>query len=210
MQDNNTGKKLSRQQKNVLNFIREYVRKYRTAPTQTEIAKHFGVQCSTITRHVQALRALNEIERIPGAHGLLVPEQTSGSFCSECNRTVNVCNNINQGALPENGVVMLNDKMIKHCPAEEFMACRISDDAMFDIGIHSGDIVLAVPVSCKSPRPGDLVVVATDEGSFTVRSFYPSGKYFELIPACSETDTQRHLYRNGIILGTIIQLIRNF
>ena len=210
MQENNTGKKLSRQQKNILNFIREYVRKHRTAPTQTEIARHFGVQCSTITRHVQALRALNEIERIPGAHGLLVPEQNPGSFCGECNRTVNVCRNIAQGALPENGVVMLHEKMLKLYPAEVFMACEISDDAMINIGVYCGDIVLAVPVSCKSPRPGDLVVLATASGGFTVRSFYPSEKHFELIPAHPETTTQRYLYRNGVILGTVIQLIRNF
>ena len=210
MQKENTGKKLSRQQKNVLNFIREYTRKNRTAPTQKEIARHFDLNISTISRHVQALRALNEIERIPGARGLLLPEQSPGSFCGACSRVVKISINTYEEPRQENGVVMLDDKMMQLCPAEQFTAYSISDDSMIDIGIHYGDTVLAVPVTCKPPRSGDLVVIATPEKTFTIRSFYPSDHFFELLPAHPGAVARRCLYRSGIILGTVVQLIRNF
>lgn len=56
---------LTKRQKQILNYIKEYIKKYEYAPTLEEIKRHFRLSSiSTIHQHIQSLQTLGYIARL--------------------------------------------------------------------------------------------------------------------------------------------------
>ena len=63
-------KKLTEKQKNILEFIKNFTRKNRMAPTVYEIANNFNVKTSTVFSHLKALQKKNYLVRSSKARSI--------------------------------------------------------------------------------------------------------------------------------------------
>jgi repressor LexA len=57
-------KELTKKQKDILIFVKKYVKENLYQPTRNEVGKHFGVSGVAITHHMKAMEKKGFIERI--------------------------------------------------------------------------------------------------------------------------------------------------
>jgi len=63
-------KDLTEKQKNIIDFIDDFIDREGMAPTVYEIADHFGIKTSTVFAHLKALQRKNQISRSSKARSI--------------------------------------------------------------------------------------------------------------------------------------------
>ena len=203
-------KVLTQRQQEILDFVREFSAQNQMPPTLNEIAAHFDIRCSSAAYHLEALRKKGWLERTPGARSIALKEKAAACSPDNCMRLIPVQQN-SDTVYPGSTHIGLSDEQLSLCPREQFIAFRIEDDSMFELGIHNGDIVLAVPPEFISYRPGDLVLAELPDGTHIVRSFFNySSRQFELVPANNDFESVTFPVASTVIKGVVVSLFRNF
>ena len=188
-------RKLTARQKEVLNFLRDRIEDKHVPPTLQEMAAHFGIARSTVAWHLEALSKKGMLVRDARARNItLTPRPEAGGALRRDARGI---------YLPDDGLA--------GCDPERIMTFTLDDDSMFDLGIHCGDTVLAVPVEDKAAEPGDVVLAKLPDGQWTVRSYFPLGRhYFELVPARFGFYEKRFRISSRVVRGVVIGLVRRY
>ena len=82
-------KTLTEKQRNILEFIEEFLDREGMAPTVYEIADHFGIKTSTVFAHLRALQRKKQLSRSSKARSRRTPcldtaciERSSGVLAS--------------------------------------------------------------------------------------------------------------------------------
>ena len=203
-------KVLTQRQQEILDFVREFSNQNQMPPTLNEIAEHFNIRSSSAAYHLEALRKKGRLERTPGARSITLKEKAAPCAPDNCLRLIPVQQD-SDTVYPGSSHVGLVDEQLSLCPRERFIAFRIEDDSMFELGIHNGDIVLTVPPEFISYRPGDLVLAELPDGTHIVRSFFNySSRQFELVPANSDFESVTFPVSSTVIKGVVISLFRSF
>jgi repressor LexA len=203
-------KVLTQRQQEILDFVREFSNQNQMPPTLNEIAAHFNIRCSSAAYHLEALRKKGWLERTQGARSIALKEKAVSCAPDNCLRLVPVQQD-SDTVYPGSTHIGLSNEQLALCPRERFIAFRIEDDSMFELGIHNGDIVLAVPPEFISCRPGDLVLAELPDGTRVVRSFFNhSSRQFELVPANSDFKSFTFPVSSTVIKGIVVSLSRNF
>lgn len=189
-------KTLTEKQKNILEFIEEFLDREGMAPTVYEIAAHFDIKTSTVFAHLRALQRKKQLSRSSKARSI-----------SLINRP-NSRNKVPQGALLipllgrsmpaprrrasniRRGKSASAPRLAPDCPPENLFALRVQGESMRDLGIYEGDIVIVAQTAVK-PGSGDIVVALLQGGEVTVKSFFPKTQgRIELRPANPEYNVQ--------------------
>ena len=202
---------LTDRQQEILEFIRTWSAEKQMAPTLNQMAEHFGVKCSTIAYHVEALRKKGRLDRTSESRSIVLKDQSSACLRRNCLRKIDIRQQGDSRPDGQNGSVFVPDEIIALCNLEQVIAFRMPDDSMFELGMHCGDTLLAVPVEFRPPAPGDIVLAVTPDGRTLIRSYYPfSARKFELIPANSDFPTETYPASGSVIRGVVMSLFRNY
>lgn len=172
---------LTPRQTEILEFLRKFRRKGKSAPTYREIAKHFGFKSpKAATDHVYALEKKGYVRRHGGrSRGieLLSPEDTS----TDKTISVPILGNIPAG-YPEkqtenkHGTLAVDKAMIGGSARHRLFALLVSGESMEGRGIHEGDWVVAD--ADLPPNEGDVVVALID-GENTLKTLAKQkGRFF--------------------------------
>ena len=201
-------KRLTARQREVLDYLEERITLQGFPPSLQEAASHFGVACSTIAYHLEALRRKGRLSRNARARSIVLREPPP--LCRKnCPRLIRP-----EEAAEQNGPsgVFVPDDVLALCNSDRLIAFTLDDDSMFDLGIHCGDTVLSIPVDRKKPAPGDIVLAQREDGKKIVRSYFPfNSRYFELVPAESSAFAPERIPVNSkVILGVVVLLTRRF
>ena len=70
-------RELSKRQREVLEFLRNYHSAHGMAPSVSEIAEHFGVSAATASGHLRALRGKHCLTRTSRARSIVLAERYS-------------------------------------------------------------------------------------------------------------------------------------
>ena len=203
-------KVLTQRQQEILDFVREFSNQNQMPPTLNEIAEHFNIRSSSAAYHLEALRTKGRLERTTGARSITLKEKAAPCAPDNCLRLIPVQQD-SDTVYPGSTHIGLSDEQLALCPRERFIAFRIEDDSMFELGIHNGDIVLTVPPEFISYRPGDLVLAELPDGTHIVRSFFNySSRQFELVPANNDFESVTFPVASTVIKGVVVSLFRNF
>jgi len=188
-------KTLTPRQQEVLDLLRSRIEGGGVPPTLEEMAAHFGVAPSTVAWHLEALRKKGKLVRDARARNIiLTPCPGEGGALRRDARGI---------YLPGDGLA--------GCDPERIMTFTMDDDSMFDLGIHCGDTVLAVPVEDRAAKPGDVVLAKMPDGRWAVRSYFPiSRRFFELVPAHFGFYEKRFRISSGVLRGVVAALIRRY
>ena len=201
--------RLTARQREILEFLDAYTASNRFPPSLKEAAAHFGVACSTIAYHLEALRRKGRLRRSAAARSIVLTNPKANCR-NNCPRRI--CAAADADAGRGNDVcVFAPDDVLSICGPERLIVFAADDDSMFDLGIHCGDAVLAVPVSERKPAPGDIVLAVTSGGKMVIRSYFPfNSRFFELVPAHSGFSSERYPTSGETLRGVVISLSRRF
>jgi repressor LexA len=197
-------KDLTPRQKEVLGFIKTFIRSHKFPPTIREVSSHFDISVKGAYDHVKALEKKNYIRcdmYRSRAIEVLDDEET------ESLRSVPVLGNVAAGRplFAEENYDGSIDIPVGMLPSGKHFALHVRGDSMEGAGIMDGDI--AVFRHQPDAESGNIVVAMVDE-AFTLKRFYREKNRVRLK---SETPAYPPIYTQNVrILGRLACIIRTY
>lgn len=200
---------LYRRQKQILDFIKQYIEKYGYSPTLGEIAEAIGVSSlATVHEHLQALVQKKVIKRFEGAvRGIEVVDQKISNILRGIELPV-------LGFIAAGQPIMTYtdpDATVKVSPSmisgkKRAFVLQVKGDSMIEDGILDGDYVIIEEQNTATD--GDIVVALLDNGLATLKRFFKEKNKIRLEPANSSMDP---IYATDVkIQGKCVGVIRRF
>ena len=197
---------ITRRQKEVLDFIQNFVERCGYSPSFEEIAHGLGLSSlATVHKHISnlerkglLLRAHNRSRSID-----IVPEKKRSSAVE-----IPMLGRIAAGQ-PVEGIVdretlSLNDLVDN----KSVFALEVRGESMRDDHIVSGDYVLIEKT--QTARQGEIVVALVDGSDTTLKRYYLEGSTVRLQPANTEMDPIYVPAARVAIQGRVLAIIRKF
>lgn len=203
--------KLTRRQKEILDYIKKFSAKYKYPPSVREIAANFSLSSpATAHVHIQKLIARGYLKRGKGSNHLLeilVPNEYEK--VNEDVVTVPLLGKVTAGNPIEaieipNEVISLPSYLLPK--KSEVFTIKVSGDSMINAGIYDNDIVIVERMS--NAKNGDIVVAMDEENQVTIKRYFKEKDYIRLQP---ENDYMLPIIlKNATILGKAVGLYRKF
>jgi repressor LexA len=172
--------KLTRRQKEILDFVTEFIRREGYSPSMEEIASHFEIaSLNAVYKHLEALAARGYLHRDANrARSIELGPAESAAV-----QTLPLLGYIAAGR-PIEAVANAETLAV---PAEllprqgSCFVLRVQGDSMIDDHIENGDFVVIDQRS--QPENGDTVVALVDGENVTLKKLYHEGSQVRLQPA---------------------------
>ncbi len=202
---------LTRRQKEILEFIQQFLELHGIAPTHREICEHFGFSSyGTAHKHLKLLERKGYLRRHWNQkRGLELADKASSPRRS-AEKELPFFGLIAAGRPIEvvagNETVGVPQHLLDGRPGEHYVL-KVVGDSMIDEGIHDGDLV--VVQRRQEARSGEMAVVLVSNEA-TLKRFYAEGKHVRLQPANERMEPLRVLARDVQIQGIVVGLMRRF
>ncbi len=171
---------MTKRQKEILDFVTEFVKERQYSPSLEEIAEEFGLSSvSTVHKHVSNLIERGHLRRGWNQNRSLEP--------------VKLERRPRAAEIPLAGIVAAGQPLEAVEDAEtleipesllgrgETYALRVQGDSMIDEGIRDGDYVIVE--KRRKARNGETVVALIDGDQATLKTFQLRGDQVRLLPA---------------------------
>lgn len=203
---------LYRRQKQILDFLKQYINKYGYSPTLGEIAEALSVSSlATVHEHLQALVKKGVIKKFEGAvRGIEVLDQKISHTLQGIELPI-------LGFIAAGQPIMTYtdpDATIKVSPAmisgkKRSYVLQVKGDSMIEEGILDGDYVIIEEQNVANN--GDIVVALLDNGLATLKRFFKEPNRIRLEPANSAMSPIYVTDPDSIrIQGKCVGVIRRF
>ena len=192
---------LTKKQKQILDYLREFLDRHGYSPSMEEIAAHFHLRSlNAVYKHLKALENRGFIRRLSNqARSIqIVPKEDSA-----------------QARLPLLGYVAAGQPLEAIADAEEisvpksFMTrgenyvLRVRGDSMIDEHIQDGDFVIVE--KRDRAESGQSVIALIDRDRVTLKKFYRDGDRIRLQPANPALDPivvpEDQVQIQGVVIG---------
>ena len=198
-------------EKQLLDFITQFIQRYGYAPTLKEIGESMGIHSpATVHEHVDRLRLKGFIKKLDGtARGLEVVRGTYRSGADEGSVDLPVLGLIAAGAPLEpytdpNYYVSVAPSMVS--AGKPHYILQVKGTSMIDDGILDGDLV--VIQHQQDAKNGDIVVALLPNGLATLKRIYFEKERIKLMPANTQMSP---IFATHIkIQGRVVGLIRRY
>ena len=202
--------KLTKRQKEILEYIKKYSAQKKYPPSIREIATNFNLS-SPATAHVHVKKLIEKgyLKRGKTSNHLLelqVPNEYE--YKNDDVVTVPLLGKVTAGNPIEaievpNEVISLPSYLLPK--RKEVFTIKVSGDSMINAGIYDNDIVIVE--RCKTAKNGDIIVALIDD-SATVKTYYKENGHFRLQP---ENDRMDPIIVSDLtILGKVVGLYRRY
>ncbi len=200
---------LYRRQKQIIDFIGQYIQKFGTSPTLQEIADALGVSSlATVHEHLQSLVKKGVIRRFEGAvRGLELLDKEMGHAIDGVE--LPILGFIAAGApiqpmTDPNATIRVASAMLTG--KKRSFVLQVRGDSMIEEGILDGDFV--VIEEQNNAHDGDIVVALLDNGLATLKKFFREATRVRLEPANS---SMKPIFaQNVTVQGKVVGLVRRF
>ncbi|MBW7944052.1 transcriptional repressor LexA [Patescibacteria group bacterium] len=200
---------LYKRQRQIVDFIGQYIQKNGYSPTLQEIADSIGVSSlATVHEHLQALQRKKVIKKFEGAvRGIELLDRTYLRITDSVD--VPFLGFIAAGSPIEphsdpNATFKVSPEMITG--KRRSYVLQVKGLSMIEDHIADGDYV--VVEETKDVQNGDIVVALLDNGLATLKRFYREATRIRLEPANSSMSP---IYATNVqVQGKVVGLIRKF
>jgi repressor LexA len=200
---------LYKRQRQILDFVAQYIQKNGYSPTLTEIAEALGVSSlATVHEHLGAMEKKNVIKRYDGAvRGIELVDKKLGKLI--------------QGVeLPIMGFIAAGQPIEPYTDPHASLhvspslltgkkrafVLQVKGDSMIDEGILDGDYV--VIEQQESANNGEIVVALLENGFATLKRFFKEATRIRLEPANAAMSP---IFAKSVkIQGKVVGVIRRF
>jgi len=194
---------LTKRQKEILDFIQEYIASHDYAPSYREMAEFFHLaSIATVSDHVENLKEKGYLTKSYNeARSLqLTPRWDDRTFEIPLLGTIRAGSPIE--AIRTNETIDIPKDMM----GKNVFALKVRGDSMIDDGIHDGDYIIIEQTD--SPNNGEIVVALIDNENATLKRFYREKDHIRLQPANSNYNPIR--VKKVIVQGRVKGVIRKF
>lgn len=177
---------LTRRQREIFEFIKEFVASNGYSPSLEEIGSHFGLSSvATVHKHVQHLVEKGFLQKAWNRSRSVEPVAEGPAESTEL-ASLPILGTVAAGspieAIEDDGAterITVPREMVSR-PGETFVL-RVRGESMIDEQIRDGDMV--VVESRNQARNGDTVVAVVGGSDATLKRFYKKGDQVRLVPA---------------------------
>ena len=200
---------LYKRQKEILQFIKQQIQRYGTAPTLKEIAKCINVSSlATVHEHLGTLEEKGFIKRRPGRTRSIELVQHGFNFQPQ-GFEVPIMGFIAAGAPIEpysDPSATLSIPPNFASSKKRIYVLQVRGESMIEEQIRDGDFV--VVEQAEEARDGEIVVALLDNGMATLKRFFKEATRVRLEPANA---TMSPIFvKNVRIQGKVVGLIRRY
>ncbi len=200
---------LYRRQRQIFDFISQYIQKFGTSPTLQEIAEAIGVSSlATVHEHLQALVKKGVIRKYEGAvRGIEIVDKKLAELTEGIELPILGMIAAGQPIQPmtdPNATIRISPSILSG--KKRAYVLKVAGDSMIEEGILDGDYV--VVEEQEEVNNGDIVVALLENGLATLKKFFKEASRVRLQPANSSMEP---IYvKNVKIQGKVVGLIRRF
>lgn len=202
---------LYKRQRQILDFINQYIQKFGHSPTLQQIAEAIGVSSlATVHEHLGRLEEKGVLRRYQGkVRGIEILDKDLMSVPFDNQVEVPILGFVAAGAPIE---AYPDPNATTSIPAsfasgrKRTFVLQVKGNSMIDEGILDGDFV--VVEEQNEARDGDIVVAVLDDGMATIKRFFRQKTRVKLEPA--NRAYKPIFVRNVQIKGRVTGVIRRF
>lgn len=204
---------LTKRQKEILDFIENFLHEHGYPPTLREIGSAFGIGSTNGVRvHLAALMKKNYIMRhrwlSRGIEIINIPQTQQTKSEVEYIPIIGKVAAGEQIFAAENieGMLAIDDSLIK---TTKLFALKVKDDSMVGAGIFNGDYVLARRQ--HNAEPGDIMVLIIGD-EIMVKQYGTKGNKVLVIPSNEAYETRRIMKNSSDLqlVGKVVGLMRKY
>ena len=197
---------LTRRQREVFDFIREYLEREGYAPSLEEIGLRFGLSSvATVHKHVQNLVEKGLLRKAWNRSRSLEIVDPASTGAREIPLLGTVAAGVPIEAVATPDMISVPADLVGR---KECYALRVSGDSMVDDHIVDGDVVLLE--SRSIPHEGATVVALIRREEATIKRFYRNGSKVRLVPSNSNLQPMEFPAEDVEVQGVVIGLLRRF
>lgn len=196
-------------QKQILDFISQYIQKYGFAPTLKEIANALGIiSLPTVAEHLASMEKKGVIRRTHGwRRGIEILKKNVGQSTGGLKLPLLGFIAAGQPLEPytdPNATLEIPSSLVSG--KKRAFVLQVKGSSMVEEGILDGDYV--VIEEQETAKNGDIVVALLDNGFATLKRFFKEATRVRLEPANSKMAPI--FAKNVTIQGKVVGLIRRF
>ncbi len=198
---------LTKRQKEIFDFVCEYLEREGYAPSLEEIGERFGLSSvATVHKHVQNLVDKNLLRKAWNrSRSIEVVREERAPTSVEIPLLGRVAAGRPIEAISVPDTIAVPPDLVAR---RDCFALRVTGDSMIDDHIVDGDVV--VLESRKTPRAGETVVALIRGDECTLKRFYQDGGKVRLVPANAKLSPMEFPVEDVEVQGVVIGLMRNF
>lgn len=197
---------LTRRQKEILDFIREYLQREGYAPSLEEIGARFGLSSvATVHKHVQNLVEKGLLRKAWNRSRSIELVEPESSAAVEIPLLGSVAAGVPIEAVATPDTISVPAEMVGR---KECYALCVQGDSMIEDHILHGDVVLLE--ARKQPRNGETVVALVRRDEVTLKRFYHEGPSVRLVPANPGLQPMQFPAEDVDIQGVVVGLVRRY
>ena len=171
---------LTKRQKQVLDFIKAFIKKRDYAPSLEEVKEHLGLSSvSTAHFHVQALQQKGFLRKDDNRPRTIEISKNGGTNVREIQLAGTIAAGEPIEAIEGHDTIQVPALLVPN-KGRKFFALRVKGDSLIEDGILDGDVVIVEQTS--TAKDGDLVVAVTDNNEATLKYFYKEKNRIRLEP----------------------------
>lgn len=194
---------LTKRQKEILDFIQQFIQSHDYAPSYREIADYFELgSIGTVADHIENLKDKGYLTKdYHEARSLqLTPRWDDRTF------EIPLMGTIAAGAPIEAIRTSETIDIPRDMMGKNVFALKVRGDSMIEDGIFDGDYIIIEQTD--SPRNGEIVVALIDNENATLKRFYREKDRIKLQPANAK---YKPIYTNRVVVqGRVKGVIRKF
>lgn len=192
---------LTKKQKEILDFIKKYIKNHGFSPTFEEISEHTNRAFSTVHEHVSELVSKGFLNKKDNSSRSLELATQIEMIKIPLSGTITAGQPIEAIECAQETITIPNFNLNKN---DTYYALKVKGESMIDEGIFDGDIVVLKKQS--SAENGQTVVAVIDENEATLKKIYREKNRIRLQPA---NQNMLPFYRKEVeIRGVVIKIIR--
>jgi repressor LexA len=197
---------LTKRQKELLDYLAEYIEQNGYAPTLEEIGRNFSLgSLATVHKHLQNLERKGHIRRLANRSRALEIMPRDGAHATvqvpllgrvAAGTPIEPVENAESVELPE-----------ELLGRGETFALRVQGDSMKNDGILDGDVVV---IESRNAVENGATVVALVHGEATLKRFFRAGNRVRLEPANERIDPILAAAEDVQVRGEVVALLRRY
>jgi repressor LexA len=201
------GTNLSKRQREILDYITDFLKKNGYAPSLREIGDNFKLSSpATIHAHIENLKSKGFLKTSYNAARSieLVPVDTSWAAAIELPLTGLITAGEPIEAISEHETIAVPADFVRD--SANSYVLRVKGESMIEDGILDGDFVIVE--RNPSPHNGDIVVALLNNAYATLKKFYREANRIRLQPANAKM--KPIFSKDPLIQGVVRGVIRKF
>ena len=171
---------LTKRQKQVLDFITAFIKRYEYAPSLEEVKDHLGLSSvSTAHFHVQTLQQKGFLRKDDNRPRTIEISKNGGTDVREIQLEGTIAAGHPIEAIEGHDTIQVPALLIPN-KGRKYFALKVKGDSLIEDGILDGDVVIAEQTN--TAKDGDLVVALTENSEATLKYFYKEKGRIRLEP----------------------------